>query len=249
MKRKAQEMNREFLEALEIQTKKTTGIAVVGGGGKTSLLFRLTEEFLRMDKRVIVTTTTHMAYEPERPFARDGEELLVKKHLMEQGYTMAAAWDGCSEKVSGLSEEKLEALFPMCDVLLIEADGAKRLPVKVPRSWEPVIPECADLVIAVVGLDCLGKAIVETAHRPTDVAAFLEKKPEALLMPEDVLSLVTSERGLKKGVDHREYVIYLNKAELAPEEAVSMTAELHRRGYRAAFGSLKEGWAEKGEGR
>lgn len=249
MKKEAQKRNAYFLDALEIQIENTPKIAVVGGGGKTSLIFRLAEELLGAGKQVIVTTTTHMAYEPERPFAKDGEEDLVRKNLMEQGYTMAAAWDGSSEKVSGLSEEKLEALFSMCEVLLIEADGAKRLPVKVPRSWEPVIPERADLVIAVVGLDCLGKPIAETAHRPGDVAAFLGKKTEDMLLPEDVLSIVTSERGLKKGVDHREYAIYLNKAELALKEAVSMTAELHRRGYRAAFGSLKEGWAEKGEGR
>ena len=58
-----------LLDALKINPEKYRVIAVVGGGGKTSLIFRLCEEMVSTGKKVIVTTTTHMAYEPERPFA------------------------------------------------------------------------------------------------------------------------------------------------------------------------------------
>lgn len=61
------------------------------------------------------------------------------------------------EKFGCLSEEKLEELRGLSDVLLIEADGAKRLPLKVPEEWEPVIPELVDLLIGVVGMDALGE--------------------------------------------------------------------------------------------
>jgi len=249
MKQKVQKKNLEFLDALRLSTEEPWKLALVGGGGKTSLIFRLTEELVARGNQVIVTTTTHMAYEPERPFARDGEEELVRKNLREKGYTMAAAWDGSSEKVAGLSEEKLEALFSMGAFLLIEADGARRLPVKVPKSWEPVIPKSADLVIAVVGLDCLGRPIEEIAYEPRELAAFLGKKTEEKITPEDVLSLATSKRGLKKAVGKRRYVIYLNKAELAPETAFSLAKTLQERGYQAAYGSLKEGWIKRGEER
>ena len=49
--------------------KGTLTAAFTGGGGKTSLIFYLVEKFSRQGKRVIVTTTTHMAWEPECPFA------------------------------------------------------------------------------------------------------------------------------------------------------------------------------------
>ena len=60
-------------ELLDIDVNSKKIISVVGGGGKTSLIFRLAEELAEQGKKVIVTTTTHIAFEPERPFARDGE--------------------------------------------------------------------------------------------------------------------------------------------------------------------------------
>lgn len=65
-------------------------------------------------------------------------------------YTVAASLDCSKGKIGCLSEEKLEELRGLSDVLLIEADGAKRLPLKVPEEWEPVIPELVDLLIGVV---------------------------------------------------------------------------------------------------
>ena len=63
----------EFLELLQIDYKKYPVIAVVGGGGKTSLIYRLADELLDRGKKVIITTTTHMAGESELPFARGGD--------------------------------------------------------------------------------------------------------------------------------------------------------------------------------
>lgn len=60
----------DFLELLQIDYEKYPVIAVVGGGGKTSLIYRLTDELIDKGKRVIITTTTHMAGESELPFAR-----------------------------------------------------------------------------------------------------------------------------------------------------------------------------------
>ena len=62
----------DFLELLQIDYEKYPVIAVVGGGGKTSLIYRLTDELIDKGKRVIITTTTHMAGESELPFARGG---------------------------------------------------------------------------------------------------------------------------------------------------------------------------------
>ena len=57
----------DFLELLQIDYEKYPVIAVVGGGGKTSLIYRLTDELIDKGKRVIITTTTHMAGESELP--------------------------------------------------------------------------------------------------------------------------------------------------------------------------------------
>ena len=44
-------MKMTLLEALAIDAEKTSTIAVVGGGGKTSLIFRLMESFVSIGKK------------------------------------------------------------------------------------------------------------------------------------------------------------------------------------------------------
>ena len=82
-----------LLDALKINPEKYRVIAVVGGGGKTSLIFRLMEELVSIGKTVIVTTTTHMVYEPERPFVENGDIDGVRKDLQIYHYTVAASLD------------------------------------------------------------------------------------------------------------------------------------------------------------
>ena len=148
-------------------------VAFTGGGGKTSLIYYLAEKFSGEGKRVIITTTTHMAWEPERPFAVAEDAAGIRQLLDQYGYVTAAYHKAGQPKISGPDREILEKLSGLCDVLLVEADGAKRLPLKVPAQWEPVIPEIAEVVVGVIGLDCIGKNISDTAHRPDDVADFL----------------------------------------------------------------------------
>ena len=49
-----------FLDLLKLDIEKYPVIAVVGGGGKTSLIYRLNEELQALGKKVIISTTTHM---------------------------------------------------------------------------------------------------------------------------------------------------------------------------------------------
>ena len=52
------------MECVMKKNEKALTVAFTGGGGKTSLIFGLAEKFSGQGKRVIVTTTTHMAWEP-----------------------------------------------------------------------------------------------------------------------------------------------------------------------------------------
>ena len=235
-------MKMTLLEALAIDAEKTSTIAVVGGGGKTSLIFRLMESFTSIGKKVIVTTTTHMAYEPERPFVEDGDIDKVRKNLQRYRYTVAASLDRATEKIGCLSEEKLEELRGLADVLLIEADGAKRLPLKVPGEREPVIPEFAEMVIGVVGVDALGEPIQKTCHRPEKVADFLGKGMEEAVTEDDIVKIAVSTDALRKCVDERAYRVLLNKADIPgkAEFAERIAENLEMQGVRAVWGSLQK---------
>ena len=61
-------------------------VAFTGGGGKTSLIYYLAEKFSGEGKRVIITTTTHMAWEPERPFAVAEDAAGIRQLLDQYGY-------------------------------------------------------------------------------------------------------------------------------------------------------------------
>ena len=98
--------------------KGTLTAAFTGGGGKTSLIFYLVEKFSRQGKRVIVTTTTHMAWEEDRPFA-DAEDTEELCRLIEQyGYVIAAKHKAGQPKISGPEPETLKRLSGFCDLLL-----------------------------------------------------------------------------------------------------------------------------------
>ena len=237
--------NDRFYEklAINIQNGNCTVIAFTGGGGKTSLIFRLTDELTAAGKKVIVTTTTHMAAEPERPFAKNGSTRQIKKNLEQYGYTLAACVDKESGKLCGLPENILESLTDFCNVLLIEADGSRGFPLKVPEAWEPVIPEFTDIVIGVIGLDSLWKTVGEIAHRSGQTARFLRKTLRDTVTAEDLIKITCSREGLRKGTENRAYRVYLNKADVlaSPEPAKEICRKLGEQRIRAEYGSLKAG--------
>ena len=157
-------------------------------------------------------------------------------------YPVAASLDREKQKIGALSEEKLKEIKVLADVILIEADGAKRYPLKVPASWEPVIWGQTDLVIAVAGMDAAGKPIQEVCHRPENVADFLGKEAEEKVTEEDIVRVVLSTEALKKCVYGREYRVLLNKADIPgkSQAAESIADRLEEQGIHAAWGSLRE---------
>ena len=70
-----------------------------------------------------------------------------------------------------------------------------------------MIPECADLVIGVIGLDCLGKSIEQCAFRQELTAGFLGKSETDEITEEDIVRIGSSAEGLKKNVGNREYQV------------------------------------------
>ena len=115
-------------------------VAVVGSGGKTTLIKKLASQYRSEGKTVFVTTTTHMFIEGDTLLTDDAERIL--QVLKKNGYVMAGIPEG--EKIKALSRETYEAVCAHADVVLVEADGSKHMPLKYPNDSEPVIPENTD---------------------------------------------------------------------------------------------------------
>lgn len=185
--------------------------SIVGGGGKTTLLLRLARELHKSGARVIVSTTTHI-YPPEGMRILTGESLPdVRAELETRGIVCL----GVSAADGKLAAPTLSArgMANLADYVLLEADGAKGLPLKAPAAHEPVVPAETALVIAAAGLDGIGKPICETAFRPALYAELLGTDAAHIVSPEDAAYVLASGCGQRKSVGNARFCVLLNKAD------------------------------------
>ncbi len=151
-------------------------VALVGAGGKTTLLLRLARELADRGARVLLTTTTKLGSDQTRAFpslAGSAAPAEVDARLRSDPgpLVLIAADDG--HKVTGPPPDALDRIYAetSVDYVLIEADGARRRPFKAPGAHEPVVPDGATLVVIVMGMDAIGRRIDDVCHRPERVAA------------------------------------------------------------------------------
>ena len=180
--------------------------AIIGGGGKTTLMETLAGELSKKGK-VIITTTTHICRPKQYETLLDADEAAVSAALERSGIVCVASQEEsgklCAPRLS------MGTLAQLADFVLVEADGAKRLPLKAHASHEPVIPPCAQRVVAVVGIDGIGKPIGAACHRSARYAQLALADEEALVTPEIAARVLNAEGGFDR--------VYINKVESAAD--------------------------------
>jgi len=191
-------------------------VSLVGAGGKTSLMLHLARELAADGARVVVTTTTHIR--PPAPLEvdvllTDGRIDTLLAALASHAIVCAAC--PCPDgKLSAPPAALLRAAALEARWLIVEADGARRHPVKAPADYEPQIFEPSGVVVAVAGLTALGRPLREVCHRFELGCALLGATPEAPLTPELLALLLTSEQGQFKNVGSAgRFRILLNQAD------------------------------------
>ena len=116
--------------------------------------------------------------------------------------------------------------------------------VRVISAHEPVIPHETDLLVAVAGIDALGRSIEKVAHRPELVCEIVGVSPEETFTPETLGKLLASSRGgMKYAEDASRAAVLINKVESPSEwEAARETAQCilrEPRVERVAIGAIK----------
>ncbi len=162
-------------------------IAVVGSGGKTTLIKKLADRYRSEGKTVFVTTSTHMFIEEDTLLTDDAGTII--QALKETGYAMAGIWD--RNKIKPLSKETFDAVCSCADVVLVEADGSRRVPLKFPNATEPVIPENTEEILVVCGLNALGQKAKDVCHRLELVKECLGIEDDTVITPAHIQKLVT----------------------------------------------------------
>lgn len=189
-------------------------VSVVGGGGKTTLLYFMAERCARSGKRVLVTTTTHI-YEPDS--ARYAATVQQAQKLWADGH-FAVIGTPVPEKgkLKAPDPNLLETLLQQADVTLVEADGAKHCPIKVPRKQEPVVLPQSDLVLAVMGLSALGQPLEECCFGLEEALELLNTTLEHRLSEEDAALILSACQGGRKNVGDRTFCVVLNQCDDGP---------------------------------
>jgi molybdenum cofactor cytidylyltransferase len=172
----------QLTQALGIQRHDV--VTFTGAGGKSTVISRLARELATAGRRVVVTTTTHLAREQARAphvvasrvgylqggvieALRSGSVVTVTGELVEDG----ARW-------AGIAPDEVRVLrdIPGVDVVLVEGDGARRLPLKAPAEHEPVVPDCTTVLVPMMGALAFGQPLDEEhVHRPEIVEHFVPR--------------------------------------------------------------------------
>lgn len=210
-------------EALNI--KRGEVISLVGGGGKTTLMFALARELATRGNSVITTTTTKIlepsSTETQLLLVEADEEQMVRvllRNLDNYKHITLASENLPSGKLKGISPELVVKLAGLnkASYIIVEADGAARKSLKVPNATEPVIPHNTSLVIPVVGIDAVGCRLTkEDVFRPEIASKLLGLPLGEVISAEAIALLITHPKGIIKGSPAQARIIpFINKVDL-----------------------------------
>lgn len=185
--------------------------AVIGGGGKTTLLRILGEALARRGNRVLLCATAKFYPFPDVTTLLSPAEDVLRQALETRRLVAAGSPAAGTGKLTA-PELPMDRLAALADFVLVEADGSAGRPMKAHASHEPVIPPQASQTILVIGAAGFGQPVARAAHRPELYARLAGTSVQERVTPELAAAVLLAE-GLHQQV-------FVNQAE-TPEAAAA----------------------------
>lgn len=229
--------------------KKGDVVSITGTGGKTSLLFKLGNE-LRKNCSVLITTSTkiYMPSKRDYDFIYTIEEYLSGKKENHVGSTVISSEYMKEEnKLIGIKDEDLRNVMEDFDVVLIEADGSKMLPLKAWKDYEPPILKTTTKSIGVFPVDMIGEKI--SRDKIYNYDEFIKFTGGMSIIDNETVGKICSDKnGIFKNTRGSLY-LYINRADDSEQlqKAWELAAYLKENvvgkpfDFKICTGSLKEG--------
>jgi probable selenium-dependent hydroxylase accessory protein YqeC len=148
--------------------------AFVGAGGKSGAILAVSGELAQEGMKVLVAPTTKMLASEADSIgslvtSEDAGDLLAKTERAFSDAPAVVVGSGMLSKnrIGGVDPDWVGELAKLADVVLIEADGSRRRPIKGTAAHEPAIPDAVTLLVAVANVHALGTPVDEEhVHRP-----------------------------------------------------------------------------------
>lgn len=223
-------------------------VSIVGSGGKTSLLFKLAKE-LKNDYKVLVSTSTRILIPSNdcydylftnlNSFINNKPDNLFGVTVISKNINRE------TNKLIGINDEELDALIQYFDIILLEADGSKELPLKGWKKHEPPVLNKTTKTIGVMPANLINKTVNKEFIYGFDEFNILTDNSEYINF-EAIGKIVTNKNGIFKNSKGRQY-LFLNKADT--DELISVSRALSQylheskisETFKICFGSLKKG--------
>lgn len=222
-------------------------VSVIGGGGKSTLIEKIGWELVERAFKVILTCTTK--FQPianiELILERENPHFLpnISTSLKKNNIAAAASDFYRGETLVGLEPSNFRDLRNLADIVLIEADGCRQRCLKTHKEYEPVIPPLTSCVIIICGANVVNQPLnEENVHRSALFSQKWNLPIGSSLTPDHVANELVSESSYLKSIPQNAQVVYfINKSDLNPTGAKSLSHALQKRTSHPIFyGSLKE---------
>ena len=212
-------MRMDLTQALGLGEREV--VAFVGGGGKTTAMYRLCREAAARGRGAVATGSARFTLPPGlgAPLLVDADEARLLASVRERFaagelWLVASTGRASGERLLPLSYEAIASLAGLAPLVAVEACGSALRPFKAPAEHEPVVPPAATVVVAVVGADVFGRRLDAAAvHRPERVAALTGVELGATVTPALVAQVLAHAEGGRKDVPPgARFAVLINKA-------------------------------------
>ncbi len=208
-----------------LKLSKYKDIALVGAGGKTTMVNRLTESLRKEHKILVSSTTTFIKpsitsydfidyyYNQEYDLGAIGENGI---YMIGRGRTQ-------EDLVMGVKKEDIEYLSDGFDHSIIECDFSNGRPLKGFRDYEPIIPNTTDVTVGIVDIQALG--LVVNSANIHNLDKFIELTGStigSLVTIKHLAKIIDDKNALFKNAVGKK-VLFINKVEKELDQALALS--------------------------
>jgi probable selenium-dependent hydroxylase accessory protein YqeC len=201
-------------------------VAVVGAGGKTSIMYALADH---IDRAVVTATVRIPIFDSQvAEVVVTDDPVAALREAAEEGSNrfplgLVPECDADGDRYLGYDTDTVAdlAATDRADAVLVKADGARNREFKAPGENEPQVPATTDTVVPVVSAHVEGEKLTESlVHRPERVTALTDLAEGEIVLADQIAEVLTHPEGGLKGVPEGATVVpVVNKIDEAAHEA------------------------------